>query len=110
MTFFGFFYMCDLGVSLHFTSKKNTESSIIFLQNGVLILNWKENKDLIWDKDSKEIEQVIITESPINKLWNLFYYGKKNIFWFLNNFKYISSPRNRAIVCEQKNTTNLSIL
>ena len=38
--------MHDLGVSytFHF-HKKNTESSIIFLQNGVFILNEKENKE-----------------------------------------------------------------
>ena len=31
---------------LHFNSVKEiTESSIIFLRNGVLILNWKENKE-----------------------------------------------------------------
>ena len=36
---------------LHFTSvKKIMESSVIFLQNGVLILNWKKNKEAgpIW--------------------------------------------------------------
>ena len=38
--------MYDLGVSytFHF-HKKNTESSIIFLRNDVLILNGKENKE-----------------------------------------------------------------
>ena len=38
--------MYDLGVSytFHFC-KKNTESSVIFLRNGVLILNGKENKE-----------------------------------------------------------------
>ena len=38
--------MYDLGVSytFHFR-KKITESSIIFLRNGVLILNGKENKE-----------------------------------------------------------------
>ena len=42
----GFFHMYDLGVSytFHF-HKKNTESSVIFLRNDVLILNGKENKE-----------------------------------------------------------------
>ena len=35
--------MYDLGVS--YTSKKNTQSSVIFLWNDVLILNGKENKE-----------------------------------------------------------------
>ena len=40
--------MYDLGVSyiFHFR-KKITESSVIFLRNGVLILNGKENKEAI---------------------------------------------------------------
>ena len=39
--------MCDLDVSFtfHFRKKRFTESTVIFLQNGVLILNWKENKE-----------------------------------------------------------------
>ena len=40
-------YICVIWVlPLHFTSiKKIMESSVIFLRNGVLILNWKENKE-----------------------------------------------------------------
>ena len=60
--------MYDLGVSytFHFC-KKNTESSIIFLRNAILILNGKENKEataicLYWDKDSEEKEQGITEE------------------------------------------------
>ena len=38
--------MYDLGVSYKFHfHKENTESSIIFLRNDVLILNGKENKE-----------------------------------------------------------------
>ena len=51
VTFFGFFHMCDLGVSFTFYfRKKNTESSVISLRNAVLILNGKENKEAsaIW--------------------------------------------------------------
>ena len=44
--FFGFFHKCDLGVSFTFHSrKKNMKSSVIFLRNGVLILNGKEYKE-----------------------------------------------------------------
>ena len=44
--FFGFFHICDLGVSFTFHfRKKIEESSVIILLNGVLILNWKENKE-----------------------------------------------------------------
>ena len=45
--------------------------------------------NLFWNKDCKEKEQGIITESLIKNLWKLFYYGKnKNTFWFVNNSKY----------------------
>ena len=39
--------MYDFGVSctFHFHKKKNTELSVIFLRNDVLILNRKENKE-----------------------------------------------------------------
>ena len=38
VTFFGFFHMCDLGVSFTFHfRKKITESSVILLQSGVLM-------------------------------------------------------------------------
>ena len=45
LSYSGFFHKYDLGVSytFHF-HKKNTESSVIFLWNEVLILNGKENK------------------------------------------------------------------
>ena len=40
VTFFGFFHMYDLCVSFTFNfHKENTESSVIFLWDGVLILN-----------------------------------------------------------------------
>ena len=40
--------MYDLGVSFTFNfRKRNTESSVIFSWNGVLILNGKENKEAI---------------------------------------------------------------
>jgi hypothetical protein len=46
LSYSGFFHMYDLGVSytFHF-HKKNSESSVIFLRNDVLILNGKENKE-----------------------------------------------------------------
>ena len=42
-----FFRLCVIWVfPLQFTSvKKITESSVIFLRDGVLIINWKENKE-----------------------------------------------------------------
>ena len=46
LSYSGFFCIYDLGVSytFHF-HKENTESSVIFLRNDVLILNGKENKE-----------------------------------------------------------------
>ena len=43
VTFLGFFHM-DVSYTFHFR-KKITESSVIFLWNGVLTLNGKENKE-----------------------------------------------------------------
>jgi hypothetical protein len=40
--------------------------------------------NLFRDKDSKEKEQGIITESPIKDLWKLFYNGKKKHFLVLS--------------------------
>ena len=61
--------------------KKITEPSIIFLQNGVLILNGKESKEaaaICFEiRILKKKEQVNITESPIKNLWKKFYHGKK---------------------------------
>ena len=57
------------------------ESSVIFLRNGVLILNGKENKEataICFEiRILKKKEQVNITESPIKNLWKKFYHGKK---------------------------------
>ena len=39
------FVLCVFFSTFHFRKKKNTESSVIILWNGVLILNWKENKE-----------------------------------------------------------------
>ena len=79
--------------SLHSTSvKKNTESSVIFLRNGVLILNGKEdkeataicfeiriqkkkNKELLWDVQSK-------------KFWSNFIVEKTKKIWFVNISEY----------------------
>ena len=65
--------MCDF--PLHFTSvKKMKESSIIFLWNGVLILNRKENKEAgaicfeirIPRKKNKELYQKF---TKVNSVW-----------------------------------------
>ena len=49
------------------------ESSVIFLQNGVLILNGKENKEanaICFEiRITKKKKQGMITESPIKNLW-----------------------------------------
>ena len=71
---------------IHSTAvKKNTESSVIFLWNGVLILNGKENKEaiaicfeiripmiknkeLLW-KDSSKIYEIILIWKKTKKKW-----------------------------------------
>ena len=74
---------------LHFIPVKNTKSSLLFWKNGVLILNWKENKEAgaiffeirIPRKKNKELFKI-----PIKNLWKLFCYGKKQKhFWLVNN-------------------------
>jgi hypothetical protein len=79
---------------LHFTSVwKNMEFSVIFLRNGVLILNWKENKAagaicfeiMIPRKKNKEL----LREVP-SKIYasNFIMEKNKNIFRFVNNSEY----------------------
>ena len=81
--------MYDLGVSytFHF-HKRNTESSVIFLQNDVLILNGKENKEVsaicfeikIPKKKNKELLRKV--PSKIHEAISLRKNTKKN--WFAN--------------------------
>ena len=76
--------MRDLGVSftIHFR-KKITESSVIFLRNGVLSLNGKENKKAgaicfeirIPRKKNKELLQKVPSKNIVTLLWK-----KQNIF------------------------------
>ena len=63
MPFFGFFYIRDLGVyfTFYFCVEKCFDPWLKREQVG-----WC---NLFWDKDSKENEQEIITESPIKNLW-----------------------------------------
>ena len=70
MTFLGFFQIYDLGVSytFHFC-KKNTESSVIFLRNGVFNLNGKENKET----------GAICFEIQIPMKGTIYYYGKSHL-------------------------------
>ena len=94
VTFFRFFHMCDLGVFFTFHFRKIiTELSVIFLQNGVLILNWKENKEAgaicfeirIPRKKNKEL----LRKVPSKIYGSYFIMEKnKNIFWFVNNSEY----------------------
>ena len=83
--------MYDLGVSytFHF-HKKNTESSVIFLRNDVLILNGKENKKAsaicfeirIPKKKNKELLRKVPSKIyEVILLWK-----KKN--WFVNISEY----------------------
>ena len=109
VTFFGFFNMCDLGAcfTFHFGTKKIMESSIIFLQNGVLILDWKENKEAgaicfeirIPRKKGKELLR------KVNNLWNYFIMEKnKNIFWFVNNSEYHHRKMGLTLIFSIKST------
>ena len=69
--------MYDLVVSYtsHF-HEKNTESSVIFLRNDVLIFNGKENKEasaICFEiRIPKKKERGIIAGSPIKNLWSNF--------------------------------------
>ena len=86
--------MYDLGVSytFHF-HKKNTESSIIFLRNDVLILNGKENKEAsaicfeirILRKNNEEL--LLKVPSKIYEVILLWKKTKKKI-WFVNISEY----------------------
>ena len=79
---------------IHSTSiKKKLESSIIFLWNGVLILIVKENKEAgaiyfeLWVPRKKNKE--IFWKAP-SKIYgrNFIMEKNRNIFWFVNIFKY----------------------
>ena len=99
----GFFHMYDLGVSytFHF-HKKNTESSVIFLRNDVLILNGKENKEAsaicfeirILKKKNEELLRKV--PSKIYEAILLWKKTKKKKQFF--NILGISSPNNGASV------------
>ena len=86
LSYSGFFHLYDLGVSytFHF-HKKNTESSVIFLWNDVLILNGnenkeasticfeirilkKKNKEILWKVPSKIYEVIILWKKTKKKL------------------------------------------
>jgi hypothetical protein len=48
---------------IHSTFAKNTESSVIFLRNGILILNGKENKEagaICFGSKEKKIMEIIL--------------------------------------------------
>ena len=94
VTFFGFFRMYDLGVSFTFDFlKRNWESSVIFLRNGVLFFNCKENKEAgticfeikIPKKKKKELLQKIPSKNYEN---NCIIEKNKEKFLFVNNSKY----------------------
>ena len=80
---------------LHFTSvKKDTESSVIILRNGVLIPNWKENKKAgpicfeirIPRKKNKESLRKVPSKNYGGS--NFIMEKNKKKFWFVNNSEY----------------------
>ena len=97
--------MYDLGVSytFHF-HKKNTESSVIFLRNDVLILNGKENKEAsaicfeirIPKKKNKELLRKV--PSKIYEVILLWKKTKKKI-WFVNISEY--QHRTMGLLCSK---------
>jgi hypothetical protein len=93
------------GFPLYFTSvKKITESSIIFLRNGVLILNWKENKEagaICFEIRIPSKKNKYLLRKVPSKIYGSYFIMEKNknIFWFVNNSEYhhremglVSSP------------------
>ena len=85
--------MCDLSIYFTFHLKKNTESSVTFLRNDVLILNGKENTEAtaicfeirIPKKKNKELLQKV----PSKNLWSNFIMEKKSKrMWFVNISEY----------------------
>ena len=91
--------MYDLGVSytFHF-HKKNTESSVIFLRNDVLILNGKENKEAtaicFGIRIPKKKNKKLLQKVP-SKIYgsNFILEKNKKKFWFV----YISEYHVRAM-------------
>ena len=79
---------------IHSTSlKKITESSIIFLRNGVLILNGKENKEagaVCFEIRIPRKKNMVLLRKVPAKIYgsNLIMEKNKNIFWFVNISKY----------------------
>ncbi len=79
---------------IHSTSiKKDTESSVIFLRNGVLILNGKENKEAtaicFGIRIPKKKNKKLLRKVPSKNYESYFIMEKnKNIFWFVNSSEY----------------------
>jgi hypothetical protein len=87
VTSYGFFHMCDLGVSFtfHFRKKKYGIIRNIFTEwcfDPYLKREQGSWCNLFWDKDSKEKEQEIITESPIKKYIEVILFWKKTKTFF----------------------------
>ena len=80
---------------LHFTSVKNMKWSVMFSKNGVLLFNWKENKEAgancfeirIPRKKKKELH---IMERPIKKIYGSYFIMEKNIFFVCQWFGILS--------------------
>ena len=100
ITFFGFFYMCDLGVSFTFHFLKQiTESFVIFSRNGVLILRWKENKEagaICFEiRLPRKMSKELLRRVP-SKIYGSYFIleDKQKYFLVCQWFGYVSSPRN----------------
>ena len=126
--------MCDLGVSFTFhLCKKITESSVIFLRNGVLILHWKENKEagaiyfqgkrtrnyygkshqkfmeviLLW-KETKTFSGLLIIPNIITEKWGYsLFWWEKSIDFLLTTYQIVSTSVAKHMV---KNRTPCTIL
>ena len=79
---------------LYFTSvKKITESFVIFLRNGVLILNWKENKEagaICFEIRIPSKKNKYLLRKVPSKIYGSYFIMEKNknIFWFVDNSEY----------------------
>ena len=96
--------------TFHF-HKKNTESSVIFLQNDVLIFNGKENKEAtaicfeikIPKKKNKEFLRKV--QSKIYEA--ILYRKKRKKIWFVNIYEYHHQTMGLLTTKKTTNVTNM---
>ena len=106
--------MNDLGVFYTFNvRKKITESSLIFLWNGVLILNGNENKEAgaicfelrITRKKNKEIFWEVPSKIYVS---NFIMAKNEYIFWFVNISEYHHGEMGLMVLFDQHRKLNLN--